>query len=163
MKSLFYISIVVILALLLYYYFKIVKARITFNFKLRDIKVGTINIADIKDDNAKLKIGVGIEIENKNKFSISFSDLYLWLYWNNNLIAKTSDIPEAKKKVYIPSNGKAYFVEPIDIYINKNTIGFLAELKLKKEVDIKYVVSLRILGLNIRYEDTYKYKQDEVA
>lgn len=107
---------------------------ITFEFEI----VG-INFAQLFNPIVNVKT----IIENKNPFPIVFSDLYVKLFYNGELIAKSEKID--KSWHFVPIKGKTDFEHEMRI--------MPSIVKIKQPITIDYEIDVRIFGFKI---DTIK-------
>lgn len=110
---------------------------ITFNFEI----VG-INFAQLFNP----LINVKTIIENQNPFPIVFSDLYVKLFYNGELIARSEQID--KSWHIVPIRNKTEF--------NHEMRVFAAITKVKQPITIDYEIDVRIFGFKINtIKDSY--------
>src|SRR3972149_8141587 len=138
MKYLFYPIIVISAVVDIYVYILTVISKIYFKFDLSGIKLTELGIGGI----GKVNIKINSYIENLNDFRINFSDLFVQLFYQNELIATSTSVD--KNKYTIPSKGKFSFIGDMNLFINTTTINIVKDIIAKKPVSVDYIVNVKV-------------------
>jgi len=155
MKTAGIIAIIVLIFVLIYVQGKMIYNRIFFEFGFRGADLSGLDIQGLLiGGTTDATIKMSAKVVNKNNFSISFSDLHAWLYFENVLIAQTSDAL-AKNKVTVQPNSSAEIVDNVRIFLNKQSLSLLKQAALKQSPKIQYTVKLKIWGIPISFSDYF--------
>ena len=143
MKYLFYPIIVIAAVVAIYVYILTVISKIYFKFDLSGIKLTELGIGGI----GKVNIKINSYIENLNDFRINFSDLFVQLFYQNELIATSTSVDT--NKYTIPSKGKFNFIGDMNLFINTTTINIVKDIIAKKPVSVDYIVNVKVFNIAI--------------
>jgi len=141
MKYIFYPIIIAVVIVAIYIYVLVSISKIYFKFDLAGISLGEIT------DQSKVNLKINSYIENLNKFRITFSDLFVQLYYKNELIA--SSIKKDINKYTIPLKGTLSFKEDLQLFVNNTTVKLITDIATKQPVSIDYIVNVKIFGIKI--------------
>lgn len=154
-----YLLILVLLGILAYIWALTAFEKIKFKFKFRGISFESINLEDLLfQGQAVIRVLVDAEITNYNNFAITFSDVFLWFYHNNQLIAKTaSNGNKNLQKVRVSGNSVTDVTEELDFYINPRTVSIAKDIRDKKHVKIDYTVKIKVFGIPYIYHGFFEF------
>ncbi len=130
---------------------------LNFKFDIDKLDLSTLKLSDISKSNITVRLKTKICIDNCNNVGFNFKDLRVYLYYKNSLIAKTSEIEQNVKTVYINKRSNACFYEYVDLIVNENSIKLAALIKLGQHENIDYIFKIRFFGIPITYRGTYTY------
>lgn len=142
MKYIFYPVIIAAALVATYIAIMVAISRVYFKFDL-----GSISVAQLTTTNPKIDVTINAQIQNENDFKVNFSDLFIQLFYNNQLIAASKQVN--KNKYTVPSKGKFQFQEPVEIFVNQTSISLITDMASKKPVNIEYHVRVKIFGVRI--------------
>lgn len=150
MKSISTIIIVLVLILVVYYFYS-VKQSFKLYYKLDDIKLANLNFQSFVAGNTSIQTRVEFLIFYSGLVGITLSDLNLEVYYNNALVAKTSDVPENKKAIVLSPNVNNIVYHTFDLFLKPQTAELvLTKIKLKQPYILNYTVSGKIYGIPFR-------------
>lgn len=150
------ILIIVLLLVLGYLYMKSVWNKISFVIAFKGIDFGTINISDLDNiGQTNTKIRLGLKVSNGNNFSIPFTNLRAWLYYDNTLIAQTTE-ELASRTFRSPANGIIEVEDLVNVYLNPSSIQLIKEIANKTNPAISYSVKLNVFGIPFSHSDYFK-------
>lgn len=156
----FLILVIVVFFVLVYLYYVHVSTEldnIDYKFDLRSVDFSKFNIKDVVGDGAKIKSEIGIDLKNNSNLKLSFKDLYLELYYNDVLVARSSDDVNNFSRITISKHSDIYIKQSFDIFLNKSALAMIADVRKGKSV-IGYKVKLNWFGLKVSHSGSYKYQ-----
>jgi len=159
MKKIGIFSIIILVLVLIFIWLRMIYNRIynriTFEFGFRGADVSGLNIQSLLlGGQTDATIKMSAKVINLNGFSFSFSDLRAWLYYDNTLIAQTSE-NLAKQQIIVQKNSSAEIVDDVKIFFNKSSVKMLKEVALKQQPKVQYTVKLKIWGVPISFTDYF--------
>lgn len=132
-------------------YFQIIKIWNNVNFKF-DFNIAGSNLTGLADGGT-IKIPVIATITNDNSFSIPFRNVKAWIYYNNTLIAQTSD-DISNFSFTAPAHGSIPVIDPsANLFVNSASIALLGAYS--SHPPINYTISLTVFGIPFSYSDTF--------
>lgn len=150
--------LVILAALALLIYFLVVPwakkiwDRITFSVpRLQGLDLKGLTLADITSiafsgEEKQVDAQLGMDIKNENNFSIPFSNIKAKLFYDNELIAETTD--DASHTV--PANGIFPLSNLVNIHLNGAGGRMLIDKLQGKTPMIDYEVSANVFGVPIK-------------
>lgn len=144
------ILLVLLIIALLVWYAVSVWDRLTFNIYFKSVDLSGLNLADLEKillgETKVIHTTIGADLENKNPFSISFSNLKVKMFYENALIAETSD--KIKNTKYtVPAKGNLSIEDTADIILNPSSVNLIAQGLTNRKPNIDYTVNLRVWGI----------------
>lgn len=181
------ILIIVILLVAGYLYMKSVWNKISFVIAFKGIDFGAINISDLDNiGQTNTKIRLGLKVSNGNNFSIPFTNLRAWLYYDNTLIAQTTEELAFKKYTVLANSNKIIdesiakgptgmpcsfgngtynengncelteITDLVNVYLNPSSVQLIKEIANKTNPAISYSVKLNVFGIPFSHSDYFK-------
>lgn len=146
--------ITVILILIVYYLYEVKK---TFNvkFKLDDISLKDFNLSSLNTGKSFVETRVQFFVFYVALFNIVFSDLYLEVYYENQLVAKSSDKLENFEKITLQPNYNNLVYQTFDLKINAAAISLIYKIKTKQKFAVNYKLSAKVFGIQINQNKIY--------
>lgn len=145
MKYIFYPLIIASVLVSILVYLAVSISKVYFKFDLSGISIGNLT------SGSKINLKINSYIENLNKFKINFSGLFVQLFYNNDLIAASTDVNT--NKYTVPANGKFNFQEDIDLFINKASLLLVKNIAINKIANkpttIEYHVRVKLFNISI--------------
>lgn len=146
----------VLISLALYFYIK----SIVDSFSI-DLSIDDVNLKDLSFKS--LDVGKGY-IEVKLKFvvkffgisSIGFSNLNLKAYYNDVLVASSTNSVDNKRQVTVFEGINNVVYHSFNIQVNKSSIELAYNIKSKGNYTIDYDLSFKTLGFDFSYKGKYK-------
>ena len=86
---------------------------------------------------------LGMDIKNENNFSIPFSNLRAQLFYQDVLIAETTD----NRSYTVPANGSLAFSNPVKIILNNAGGQLLIEKASGRQPIIDYKINANVFGI----------------
>lgn len=160
MKVVYKILLIILLVLILIglYGYSII-SKIDFDFNIKNFNFGSFIIKDLKSDGSKTIITIEYVINNRSNTTIKFKDLYVEAYYNNKLIAKSTDNYNNSKEIVLDKRkSDIKFEQEYYVLLNKESIELATRIASSKPVDIGYLVKVNILGFKLKYKGKYNYK-----
>lgn len=150
------VVLVAVIGISAFIYLKLFTARIKYNFGISSMSFASLNLIDLLTKGAsEFTIGVLTEIENNNGLSVTIADPFVRLYYNEKLIAYSSNDTQ-KQSVAITKMGKVSFNEDLNIIVGSNLIDLITNLRNNSDVKLKYKVNFKIFGIPMSTSDYYK-------
>lgn len=155
MKAIGIFVIVVLILALIYIWGMMIYNRIKFEFGFKGADLSGLNIQSLLiGGQTEATIKASAKVINNNNFSITFSNLSADIYYEDVLIAKTSD-DLAKKTVVVPSNSAIEIIDNIKIYLNPQSVKMLSAVALKQSPKVQYTVKLKLYGIPLSWTDYF--------
>lgn len=141
--------------------------KIHFVFTFKGVDLGGLNINDLSNvGQTSAKINVALRIINDNNFSIPFSNVRTTLYYDDVIIAHTTE-ELAARKFRVLSNGYKIVDEvtgekmdeiqdSVNVYFNVEAVHLIRDIVQKKNPSIRYEIRGSIFGLPITYTDSFR-------
>lgn len=126
-------------------------SKIKFEFGISGIDILNIDVSNFLTG-GNIMVPIRAKITNDNSFDIPFKKLRAWLYYDNTLIAKTSE-KLASESFNAPAGGHVDLVDPVNIYLNNSSLNLIKSLGNNPE--IKYTVKLTIFWIPFSHTDTF--------
>ncbi len=142
--------IIILLAIItaIYLYVQLLVSRLDFNFGLSKIDLSKFQLGRvITGGSSNAKVVVDASITNANSVNLSFSNLYIEIYYNETLIAYSTDNISNYAKVVIEAGSVTIIQEELNIVVNGNTVDFGLKMNLNEQLLISYKIRLKLLGL----------------
>jgi len=160
MKLIFKILLIVLFVLILIaLYVKSIIDKIEFDFNIKNLNFKDFILKDITSQGSKTLITIEYLINNKSNSTIKFKDLYIEAYYNNKLIAKSTDNYNNSKEIVLDKRkSDIKFEQEYYVLLNKESIELATRIASSKPVDIGYLVKVNILGFKLKYKGKYNYK-----
>lgn len=149
------LSIALILSSL-YIYIKSVIDSIEFKPFIEEVNLKDLSFNSLNTGKGFIELKVGFDIKFFGLSSISFSDLNLVVYYNNELVAKSSDSQINKNKIVLLNEINNIVYHRFDLRINPNTIALISKIQNNEKYTLDYEISFKKFGLTINYKNKYK-------
>lgn len=156
MRTFLIIAAIVLLLVLGYLYIKKIWGKISFVFTFKGIDLGNIDLTNLTGTNAKIR--VGLKVMNDNNFAIPFRKVRAWMYYENTLIAQTSEDLSAKT-FEVPANGVIEVEDSVNTYINSASLRLIKEIVNKTNPAISYKIKINVFGIPFSYSDYFLANQ----
>lgn len=152
MKNLLIILVVLALVYFIFRYAKKVVNNITFS----DPSFEGVDLLSVVNNTSFSNINLSTVINNNNTFNIPVEGLYLEVYYQGNLIGKSTSPSE---RFVIPAKGSIKITESVTLYLS-NSIGIAAKLLANQPLEFSYVVKATIFNfIPLTYRSTFTYKK----
>ncbi len=150
------ILILVAISIVLWARFKTITSKIKIKISLGGLGVVDFFKSFEKEENTTLKSTLLITIHNGNSFSIPVKNLYVKIYKDGNLIARSLDVDTNKARVSIPGEGSVSFEHKGEIFIVDQLFNIF-----KGKLEFDYKVKMRIYGMPVSFTNTFEEKIEE--
>lgn len=114
-----------------------------------------LNINDIpillSGQNVNINANIGLKIINKSSINIPFSNISVSAYYNDVLMASTSDSLKDKKFIASSnnSNDPLIIVDSINVNVNKEFTSLIINKIKGNKAEINYKININIFGIPI--------------
>lgn len=135
-----FLLVVLITLILLAFLIKRALSKLEYEYK-----ISKFNIREI----FKGKLGISLDfiIKNKNSFPITIGKVYLELYYQNVLIAKTPKvIPNTQIKANSATTIKDFY---LDLYLNKESGEIIKKYLAKQPITFQFKTKFSLFGIGI--------------
>lgn len=156
MRTFLIIAAIVLLLVLGYLYVKKIWDKISFVLSFKGIDLGNIDLSNLTGTNAKIR--VGLKVMNNNNFAIPFRKVRAWMYYDNTLIAQTSE-DLSSKTFEVPANGVIEVDDSVNTYINNASLKLIKEIVAKTNPAINYKIKINVFGIPFSYSDSFNAMQ----
>ena len=150
MKWIWIVIIPILIIGLLFAAYLIIESRIRFDFRLDKIDFNRF-IGNILK--AQVDIKVEVEVINKNSFNIPIKNLYVELYYENQLIANSLNKSEL---LNIKSDTYSYFGHWMNIRLSKALFKLSKRILAKEDTKVKYIVKGKLWFIPFTITNTFK-------
>lgn len=137
-----------IITIAVFYLLSVIQ-RLKITFDLFSIELKTLNIGAFALGKGFIRIGSKICIDNPNALTIKFSSLYYEIFYENELIVKSSDINENLNKVNFLANKTTCFITKSDVFVNPKSISLLYKIKSGEKAELQYTVYFKLFFINL--------------
>lgn len=158
MRFIFWILLVVSIIVIIYSKIKLISSKINFSPNFKSLNISSISLPDLLKLNSTTDLQVELSVSNDNNFSITFSNLKVWIYYKNSLIAQSLQLPDDKnKKMYLMANSSNQFNQIIRLELTRPTLDLYAAMKSgdSNNSTIQYIVSISIFGIPLKFNGDY--------
>ena len=135
--------------------------NLKFNIYFKSVDLSGLTLADVEKilggETKVINTTLGADIENKNPFSISFSRLKVKMFYEEELIAETSE-KIASTKYTIPAKGKLSIEDTADIILNPSSVNLIAQGLTNRKPSIDYTVDLRVWGIPLSIKNDFAWE-----
>ncbi len=148
------ITIIVILILIVLY---LVSVRNSFKvaFKISDVQLKNFTLDLLNSGQSIVQIQLVFVVFFKALFNIVISNLYLEIYYNNQLVAKSSNVPENYKKIILLPNVDNLVYQTFDLKVNAQAIDLIYKIKAKQPYSVNYKLSAKVFGIQVSQNKIY--------
>lgn len=158
------ISVILVLAAA-YFWVRTVWEKLKLEVRFKGVDVGNLQAILAENFSGNMKMNLGLTVKNDNGFAIKFKNLRAFMYYENTLIAQTSE-ELAHKKFNVVANSDqiqeldAYgnmihetteVTDSVNAYLNKSTFNLVNNLQNKPQ--IQYKVKITIFWIPFSYSD----------
>lgn len=152
------IVIVVILLVVVYYVYTI-KNTFTVKTQIDNIALKNFDLGSFNSGQSFIQTKIQFTILFFASIGVRFSNLYAEAYYQNVLVAKSSNIPDNFVSINLKPNVNNVVYQTFDLQINTKAIEIVLRLKSKLDTGINYVVKGNIFGIPFRKKGIYTIKQ----
>lgn len=156
MRTAFWLTLVIVVIFVIYMKFKLILSNIIITPHFGSINYSSLLSLQTLTLNTSQDIQTQVDINNKNSFAINFSDLIIYVYYKNVLIAQ--NVPQqSDKKIYLLPYTQTSFNSVVNLKINKAAIELFASMKTndKENSTITYIVQVKIFGFPVKFSGMY--------
>lgn len=145
------VIILVVLASFGFFWGKSAWEKISFSApRLQAINFQGITLTDLANiallsQTKTITVGLSMDINNQNNFSIPFSSMNVKLFYDNTLIAQTSDTLLNSQQV--PANGTLKISDQVNVILNNAGAALLIEKIKGRAVTIIYEINMKVFGI----------------
>ena len=151
MRVLLWIFIIFILvAGILYAAYLVIESRIRFDFDLKGLDPSKFLTKLLK---GRIDVDIKVTVTNKNNFNIPISNLYIELFYNNQLVANSID---RSSLLNIKANDKTALSHWVDLNLSENTFELLKKIVKKEEPEVYYIVRGKLWFIPFKIKNSFK-------
>lgn len=122
---------------------------INFDFKFNIASVDLTSLVG----GGTITVPVVVTITNENGFSIPLKNVKAWIYYENTLIAQTSEALTAFSYT-VPAHGNLPIIDPsVNLFVNSASLDLVRNIGNHPLVN--YTISMTVFGISFSYSDTF--------
>lgn len=150
------ISIIVIILIIIFYYLYTVKNSFKVLFRLNDIKLNNIDVNSLFAGKSLIQTKILFVVSYSAFSRIIISNLYLKLFYNNILVAESSNVQENFNTIILLPNVNNLIYQTFDIKINSSSIDLISKINKKQPYSVNYILTAKIFGITINLNKIYQ-------
>lgn len=149
-------SVTIAILIILIYYLYTVKDSFKVSFRLNDIKLNNINTSSLFAGQSLIQTKI-LFVVLYNAFNrIIISNLHLKLFYNNVLVAESSNIQENFNMIILLPNVNNLVYQTFDIKINTSSIDLVSKINKGQPYSVNYILTAKVFGIKINLNKIYQ-------
>lgn len=159
MRSLFYLALLVLLALFIYVQAKLAYLKINFSFRFISTSFTLQNLLElIGKGQTQTRVRIGTTVINDNWFSFIVTDFSAQLFYKQMLVAQTVETSTELKKIVVPANNKVEIVDNLTVFVNPGSVELAQQVALATKPVVDYIAKCTIFGITWTFEDNFVWE-----
>lgn len=158
MRIIFTLLIIAGIIVALYFAVMTAIAKVSFEIGFKGLDLSNIALDNVISGSSTARVKIGAKLVNRNNFPIRLGNFHIWIYYNNVLMAQSTEEPGNFNKIIMPAHGTAEVTHDVTIYLNTQVLQLLRDLKDRKELRFDYATEFRVYGFPYTYKDYFTYK-----
>lgn len=155
MKTIFTLTIIVIIVIIIWTQINLIKSRICVKTNLQSVSLAGLSFDELIQLQDTVDLNIRITIENRNGFSITMTDPVIKLYYQNVQIAES--VNDTGKKISLLAGKTTEIDKVIRLKLSRETILMYAAMKSGNHQNsiISYSAQFSVFGTTETKAGTY--------
>lgn len=142
--------ILVVLGFIAFRWGKSVFDKFAFNISFKGV-----DLQSILNGTGFTQVDLTVSIDNKNNFSVPVTGFYAEIFYNNNLLAKSTN---SGQQFVIPANGNVTVSHSVTVGLTNDAIDIAGKLISKQSIPFTYKIKATLWGwIPISYSGKFNY------